>query len=1097
VSRIEPGWCVGELECAPVLALGSTLEITADLFDVAPATPFQVRLESVTNATSPTTLGNPFVTQSIFRLAVRPLVVPGDYRIVFDFDANNQSNLAAQFRGGPFALVFPTCSLVASLPPRVRDRKRLATDQLDNVVHLFAKRQSDSPVACLLAGGPVSGTCSTSARCAVTAHPTSDYVTGCQRQSVNTLCCPNNVKASWGACTVANATRPGRCVDRSQCWTTPTAKSPSACGEFPDAIQCCPPEPVATPAPTTAAASCPPDFFGPSCQLCPLCEYGNCDDGSSGTGQCRCAGNFEGALCDSCKAGFAGFACTVQCPACRNGGVCRDGRNGDGSCVCAAGWQGTTCETRMSDGCPAGQWGRPPSCAACPRCQVGLCERDTGKCSCYTGAVGALCDTCDFGFFGANCTRCGSCINGYCRDGSFGDGTCSCTSGFTGPKCESCLNGFFGQFCAPCPLCKNGLCDDGVGGSGRCVCDRGWSGETCAVCAAGFSGPTCGAPLSMCGANQFGEPPNCRNCTACDATGGYCDSGPTGTGNCICNFARAGRDCSSCAAGRYGADCIPCPNCGTQGACRDGRTGSGRCQCRNSFRGAFCNISPSGAVCGDSSGKCLDSDPRCPRCPRMIEEQRVGVCTADLDWCENRLRGVFVNATNGLPAVRLGSGCQSGFCCMESRVAKPSPTLALNSPLAFEQPKAPVRMPLLVGSFIYLSWSGGGPTSGMDLAQLVPESDISKSIDLGVVDVRAGSARLLLQHPSPTAFIAPGAYRVRLQRAGGVSLSDAVVIGATACQLPMVGQCVERSFCDSLGAANWIATTGSACPGFDSKIVCCSNRVQASGVVTRDANRSLIQPTAAPTPMRSLAVVFIEPPVTEAPFLSTPEGYAAVIGGCVGAVLLCCILFLVVFCIVRGRRQGDMVVASNSLYHTRTDKNGVPMDAIVSPAAGTLRSNDLTLQAPASTVAFPKYSATQQQSAGATISRGGGTFKAGGTVKGAGATGTVKNSETVLQRPSNLKPVYPQPAYSVGANASGTSSLRTPGAYPQPAAAAQPVYPRPAETSLGAYPNPNLDEEVPQGYSALPQNASNAAFDDAVPGSYTALPADAQSGRRI
>jgi hypothetical protein len=1005
-----------------------------------------------------------------------------------------RSFVAVSFRSfSPRAHWSPRCRLVSA-------PKSVTSTRLPPRIMSFICLTSVSPTRPLVACWPAvlsSGTCSTAARCAVTAHPTSDFVTGCQRQSVNTLCCPNNVKASWGACTVANATRPGRCVDRSQCWTTPTAKSPSSCGEYPDAIQCCPPEPVATPKPTSPAASCPPDFFGSNCQLCPLCLYGDCNDGVNGTGKCVCAGNFDGTLCDTCKSGFAGFSCTVQCPACRNGGVCRDGRSGDGSCVCAAGWQGSTCETRMTDGCPAGQWGRPPNCAACPACQRGLCERDTGKCKCYAGALGDLCDTCDFDFFGANCTRCPACFNGYCRDGSFGDGQCACTSGFTGTQCASCLNGFFGQFCTPCPACVNGQCDDGVGGSGRCVCDRGWAGDTCAVCAAGFTGPTCSAPVSMCGTNQFGEPPNCRNCTACDTTGGYCDSGATGTGNCVCAFARAGRDCSSCAAGRFGPNCLPCPNCGAQGTCRDGRTGSGRCQCRNSFRGELCNISPAGAVCGDSSGKCLDSDPRCPPCPRMIEEQRFGVCTADLDWCENRLRGTFVNATNGLPSVRLGAGCQTGFCCMESRVAKPSPTLALNSPLAFEQPRAPVRMPLLVGSFIFLSWSGGGPTNGMDQVQLVPETDISKSIDLGVVDVRAGSARLLLQHPSPTAFIAPGAYRVRLQRAGGVSLSDAIVIGAAACQLPTVGQCVERSFCDSLGTANWIATTGTSCPGFESKIVCCSNRLQAGGVVARDANRSLIQPTAAPTPMRSLDVVFIEPPVTQAPFISTPEGYAAIIGGCVGAVVLCCILFLVVFCVVRGRRKGDMVIANNSLYHTRTDQNGVPMDAIVSPAAGTLRSDDFTLQAPASTVAIPKYSNTQQ--AGGTINRGGTTKAVGGkTVKGGTVKGgTVKGGDTVLQRPSNLKPVYPQPAYSVGAGVAttGTTSVRTPGAYPQPNA--QPVYPRPAETSLGSYPNPNLDEEVPQGYTALPHNASNAAFDDAVPGSYTALPADAQSGRRF
>lgn len=1095
VSRIEPGWCVGEVECAPIVALGSPIEIVADLFDVAPGTAFFVRLESTSNATASTVLGNPFVTQSVFRLAVSPIVPPGEYRIVFDFNG-------VLFLGGPFSFVFSTCSLVAALPARPRSKKRSSSpdDSLDlphNVVHLFAKRQSGSPVACLLAGGPVSGTCSTAARCSVTAHPTSDFVTGCQRQSVDTLCCPNNVKASWGACTVANATRPGRCVDQSQCWTTPTAKSASACGEFPDAIKCCPPEPVATPAPTNPAASCPPDFFGPQCSLCPLCLYGDCNDGVNGSGKCVCAGNFDGALCDDCKSGFAGFSCTVQCPACRDGGVCRDGRNGDGSCVCAAGWQGSTCETRMTDGCPAGQWGRPPNCAACPACRNGLCERDTGRCKCYDGAEGALCDTCQLDYFGANCTRCPACFSGYCRDGSFGDGQCACTSGFTGPQCSSCLNGFFGQFCAPCPACVNGRCDDGIGGAGRCVCDRGWAGDTCSTCAPGFTGPTCSAPVSMCAANQFGELPNCRNCSACDTTGGYCDSGPTGTGNCICTFARAGRDCAACAAGRFGRNCEPCPNCGAQGTCRDGMTGSGRCQCRNNFRGEFCNISPSGVACGDSSGRCLDSDPRCPPCPRTIDEQRIGLCTANLDWCVNRLRGVFVNETNGLPSVRLGSRCQTGVCCMESRVSKPSPTLPLNSALAFEQPRAPVRMPLLVGSYIYLSWSGGGPTSGRDLAQLVAESDASKSIDLGIVDMRAGTARLLLQHPLPSGFIAPGTYRVRLQRAGGVSLSDAVVIGAAACQLPTVGQCVERSLCDSLGASNWIATTGSPCPGFDSKIVCCSNRLQA-GAVMRDANRSLIQPTMAPTPARSLDIVILEPPpATTLAFTSTPEGYAAIIGGCIAALLICCLLLLLVLCVVRRRRRGDMVITNNSLYHTRVDESGVPMDAIVSPAVGTLRGNDNTLRMPASTstIALPKYNTVGPGAAG------GGSIKASGgaTVRGAGAaTGTMKGGgETVLKRPANIKPVYPQPAYSTGAGTgTATMSARVPGAYPHPTAGgAQPVYPRPADTSIGSYQNPGVDDDVPQGYSALPQNASNAAFDPP-PGSYTPLPADAQSHRR-
>ena len=77
---------------------------------------------------------------------------------------------------------------------------------------------------------------------------------------------------------------------------------------------------------------------------------------------------------------------------------------------------------------------------------------------------------------------------------------------------------------------------------------------------------------------------------------GICNDGAAGDGtctypgteNCVPNPNEPGGCSQQCLAGHYGAECTPCPDCGSHGTCNDGHAGDGTCRCAPSWWGAQC-----------------------------------------------------------------------------------------------------------------------------------------------------------------------------------------------------------------------------------------------------------------------------------------------------------------------------------------------------------------------------------------------------------------------------------------------------------------------------------------------------------------------------
>jgi uncharacterized protein (TIGR02145 family) len=106
----------------------------------------------------------------------------------------------------------------------------------------------------------------------------------------------------------------------------------------------------------------------------------------------------------------------------------------------------STCQNKLiinEDGQPNGA-----TCSRGSECVSGLCQG--AKCVCPTGFTGDRCDTCERDYFGKNCKKCSTCVNGGCDDGVRGSGACMCVSGFTGPTCEKCVKGNYGAHCVKC-----------------------------------------------------------------------------------------------------------------------------------------------------------------------------------------------------------------------------------------------------------------------------------------------------------------------------------------------------------------------------------------------------------------------------------------------------------------------------------------------------------------------------------------------------------------------------------------------------------------------------------------------------------------------
>ncbi|XP_072928797.1 stabilin-1 isoform X1 [Hemitrygon akajei] len=260
----------------------------------------------------------------------------------------------------------------------------------------------------------------------------------------------------------------------------------------------------------TITLDCCFGYFGPRCQMCPgkpnawCSNYGICQDGINGTGQCLCREGFQGTACESCEAGRYGPNCTLEC-LCVNGN-CNDGLDGDGSCSCFKGWESANCDKEIvtdhcngtchpNANCILGSSGSLPSCLCTAGytgngtycSEINRCEINNGGCSEYANctkvSAGERTCTCWDGYAGDGliCLEIDGCAeqNGGCHKNA------ECTK--TGPNLVACncLSGYVGDGRKSCqpdnPCWKNnggcGLfahCRESGPGTRTCTCYHGY-----------------------------------------------------------------------------------------------------------------------------------------------------------------------------------------------------------------------------------------------------------------------------------------------------------------------------------------------------------------------------------------------------------------------------------------------------------------------------------------------------------------------------------------------------------------------------------------------------------------------------------------------
>ncbi|RLW00187.1 hypothetical protein DV515_00009195 [Chloebia gouldiae] len=197
-------------------------------------------------------------------------------------------------------------------------------------------------------------------------------------------------------------------------------------------------------------AKCCKGYFGPDCQACPggpetPCNgHGSCNDGYTGTGECRCNSGFNGTSCELCLPGRYGFTCRplppVCSPSCSSNAICTE----NNTCQCKPLYDG--------DGI---------TCTAAE-----LCKQNNGGCH-----------------KAANCTQHGVKVFCSCQKGYKGDGfTClpinTCADGFNGGCHEHAICIVTGPGRRKCE-CKNNFIGDGLNCSvmqlplDRCLQDNG------------------------------------------------------------------------------------------------------------------------------------------------------------------------------------------------------------------------------------------------------------------------------------------------------------------------------------------------------------------------------------------------------------------------------------------------------------------------------------------------------------------------------------------------------------------------------------------------------------------------------------------------
>ena len=360
---------------------------------------------------------------------------------------------------------------------------------------------------------------------------------------------------------------------------------------------------------------CDPGYFGRNCLPCPNCANGECFDGTDGSGECLCDNGWAGATCSVCADTFEGASCDR----------CKRGWDGDKCDVCYPGYEGSNCDS----------------------CEDGVVTEQDEK--------GVLCVSCKPGHYGIFCEPCPDCKVhdplGFCKDNAYHEAnfydaqsctetstTCSTNLDCPSKNCRGkCVSGIItdGTLCQSSEDCLEGFecefktcCAEERYGDGTCECgSNGYSGPFCEPCP-GFDGvysrTVCGGH-GTCMAVYVGEGiDRSYSHLKCECASVGVDPFPAWTGpTCSCYKETSQElNCTSCADGAYGPDCVTCPGgagiaqCSYHGTCSDGISGDGTCDCDvditfgglGGWGGASCSSCHSGDFYGD----------RCETCPGIM-----------------------------------------------------------------------------------------------------------------------------------------------------------------------------------------------------------------------------------------------------------------------------------------------------------------------------------------------------------------------------------------------------------------------------------------------------------------------------------------------
>ncbi|XP_076800337.1 laminin subunit alpha-5-like isoform X2 [Clavelina lepadiformis] len=208
---------------------------------------------------------------------------------------------------------------------------------------------------------------------------------------------------------------------------------------------------------------CQMGYTGQRCELCASGYFGNPAVYGGDCKPCNCHGNLDPNLvmptCDSL---------TGKCT------DCAFNTGGDYCERCADGYYGDAIVARNCTEC------------SCNSCGTEACDYDMGHCSCRPNVIGALCDTCEPGFWNfQSCSGCRSCA---CAEGALGDecrietGQCDCAPNIVGLRCDKCAPGYWDyspEGCKPCNCRNNGKCNPA---NGLCECPPGITGAQCDEC---------------------------------------------------------------------------------------------------------------------------------------------------------------------------------------------------------------------------------------------------------------------------------------------------------------------------------------------------------------------------------------------------------------------------------------------------------------------------------------------------------------------------------------------------------------------------------------------------------------------------------------